>query len=54
MKYLGKLDKMLLIRVTLPPLNKYDIFQLTFNHLNNIVSNMFGLVGSPQQKTKIL
>jgi len=28
MKYVGKLENVLLIRVILPPLDKYNIFQL--------------------------
>jgi hypothetical protein len=50
MKYVGKLASMLLIRVTLSPLEKYIIFQLANQHylLNNTVPNMLGLVGSPQ------
>jgi len=55
MKYIGKLESVLLIRVTLPPLDKYIIFQPANQHyiFNNTVTNRLGLIGGPQRKTKI-
>jgi hypothetical protein len=34
MKYVGKLDKLLLIRVILPPLDKYKILMGIMLHVN--------------------
>jgi hypothetical protein len=53
MKYIGKLESVPLIRIALPPLDKYIIFQLVHRHSDNTIPNELSLVGGPQRKTEI-
>jgi hypothetical protein len=46
MKYIGKLDKVLLVRVIIPPLDKYNCFQLANRH------SIFSI--TPSQKCLVL
>ena len=52
MKYVGKLESMLFIRVTLISLDKHIIFQSTVYLFSNIVANRLGLIGAPNERPK--
>jgi hypothetical protein len=56
-KYIRRLERVLLIRVTLPPLDKYNIFPTSqaMLHLNHdTIPDRLSLVTRPKRHTKVL